>query len=173
MRRVLAAIEPIREKVRRIGLIGHNWLEAPSGADAALREAAYDTDPVYLRRLGVEVMPAIPIEQVIPCMSKAVFNPVLIRPLFNRLGLVTCRTFETPAANTIPVFAQDPSYVAEIYGPEAIELVLPEDKPDAKILDILEQPDRYAGIVRRIREHLAGKHSYETRLTELIEMVRS
>ena len=91
----------------------------------------------------------------------------------NRLGLVTCRTFETPAANTIPVFAQDPSYIAEIYGREAIELVLPEDKPDAKILDILEQPDRYAGIVRRIREHLAGKHSYETRLTELIEMVRS
>jgi len=173
MRRVLAAIGPIREKVGRIGLIGHNWLEAPSGADAALREAAYYTDPVYLRRLGVEVMPAIPIEQVIPCMSKAVFNPVLIRPLFKRFGLVTCRTFETPAANTIPVFAQDPSYVAEIYGPEAIELVLPEDKPDAKILDILEQPDRYAGIVRRIREHLAGKHSYETRLTELIEMVRS
>src|SRR5258708_4570917 len=95
----------------------------------------------------------------IPCMSKAVFNPVLIRPLFSRLGLVTCRTFETPAANTIPLFAQDPSYVEEIYGPEAIELVLPEDKPNAKILDILEQPDRYAGIVQGIRDDHAGKHS--------------
>ncbi len=173
MRRVLEAIEPIRDKVGRIGLTGHNWLEAPGGADAALRQTAYFTDPDYLQRMGVEVRPAIPIEQVIPCMSKAVFNPVLIRPVFSRLSLVTCRTFETPAANTIPLFAQDPTYVEALYGPEAVELVLPEEKAAAKILDIIEHSDRYAEIVRRIRGHLATRHSYEMRLKELLEIVRS
>jgi hypothetical protein len=173
LRRVLDAIEPIREKIGRIGLTGHNWLEAPRGADPRLRQAAYYTDPAYLKRLGVEVMPAVPIEQVIPCMSKAVFNPVLIRPLFSQLGLVTVRTFETPAASTIPLFAQDAAYVEEIYGEDALELVLPQESPENKILDIIERPDRYAPIVQRIRRHLAERHSYEARLTELIEIVRS
>jgi hypothetical protein len=173
LRRVLDAIEPVREKVGRIGLTGHNWLEAPGGADPALRQAAYYTDPIYLKRLGVEVKPAVPVEQVISSMSKGVFNPVLIRPLFSLLGLVTVRTFETPAASTIPLLAQDPAYVTEIYGEEALELVLPRENPADKILDIVKRPKRYAPIVRRMRHHLAEKHSYEARLKELIEIVRS
>jgi hypothetical protein len=173
LRRVLHEIEPIRGEVGRIGLTGHNWIEQPGGADPELRQAAYYTDPAYLQRLGVEVMPAVPIEQVIPSMSKGVFNPVLIRPLFSRLGLVTVRTFETPAASTIPVFAQDEAYVEAIYGEEGLELVLPAERAQEKILDIVHQPDRYAAIVRRIRCHLAERHSYEERLNELIEIVRS
>jgi hypothetical protein len=173
LRRVLEAIEPIRSQVGRIGLVGYNWDEPPAGADAALREAAYYTDPAYLQRMGVELMPPVPIEQVIPNMSKGIFNPVLIRPLFNHLGLVTVRTFETPAANTIPLFAQDLAYVEEIYGEEALELVLPVEQPEAKILDIVQQPERYAPLVKEIRRHLAEKHSYEARLKQLIEIVKN
>ncbi len=171
--RVFRAIEPIRDYVGRIGLIGHNWVEPPGGADPALREAAYYTDPAYLKRMGVEVMPAVPIEQVIPSMSRAVFNPVLIRPLFSHLGLVTVRTFETPAANTIPLFAQDPVYVREIYGEEALELVLPAEYPEAKILDLVQRPERYVGAVKAIRRRLAERHSYEARLKELIDLVEN
>ena len=173
MRRVLNAIEPIREQVGRIGLTGHNWLEPPGGADPALREAAYYTDPTYFQRMGVEVMPAVPIDEVIPTMSRAIFNPVLIRPLFSHLGLVTVRTFETPAANTIPLFDQDPAYVKEIYGEDALELVLPENRSDVKIEDIVRRPERYVPIVNAIRRHLAQNHSYESRLNELIEIVKS
>lgn len=172
LRRVLDAIEPIREKVGRIGLTGHNWLDAPAGADPDLRRAAYHTDPAYLERLGVEVAPAVPIEQVIPGMSRAVFNPVLLRPLFSHLGLVTVRTFETPAASTIPLFVQSPAYVEQIYGEAALELVLPEQAPEAKILDIVSNPTRYIGAVRHVRRHLAETHSYEARLKELIEIVQ-
>ena len=172
MRRVLEAIEPIHGQLGRIGLTGHNWIDPPGGADAALREAAYYTDPAYLQRLGVEVMPAVPIEQVIPTMSQAFFNPVLIRPLFSHLGLVTVRTFETPAANTIPLFAQDPAYVEAVYGEEALELVLPEKRPEDKVEDIVRRPERYVPLVTGIRRHLAQKHSYEARLNELIEIVR-
>jgi hypothetical protein len=118
-------------------------------------------------------MPAVRINDVIPCMSKGIFNPVLIRPLFSNLGLVTVRTFETPAASTIPLFAQEPDYVEAIYGEQALELVLPAEKAQDKILDIIHQPDRYAAIVRGIRRHLAETHSYEARLNELIEIVRS
>src|SRR4030095_701201 len=89
-----------------------------------LREQAYFTDPEYLSRLKIELRDPVPVEQVIPTMGTAVFNPVLIRPLFAHLGLVTCRTFETPAANTIPLFAQDAEYVRAIYGESATKLVL-------------------------------------------------
>ena len=53
-------------------------------------------------------------------MGRGVFSPVMLRPLFDHLRLVTCRTFETPAANTIPLFCQEPSFVAEVYGDEAV-----------------------------------------------------
>jgi hypothetical protein len=173
LRRVLEVIEPIRERVGRIGLAGHNWTEQPWGADEALRNAAYYTDPPYLHRMGVELMRPVPYADVIPTMSRAVFNPVLIRPLFSALGLVTVRTFETPASNTIPLLVQDAAYVAEIYGDEAVALILPEQDPVAKVLDIVERPERYAPIVEGMRRHLREMHSFEARVKQLVEIVRS
>jgi hypothetical protein len=87
--------------------------------------------------------------------------------------LVTCRTFETLAANTVPIFAQDPEYVEEIYGEEAVELVLTDHEPQEKILDIISRPQRYARIVKGIRHRLAEKHSYSARLQELLQIVKS
>ena len=40
--------------------------------------------------------------------------------------MVTCRTFETPAAGTIPLFLLERDYVKELYGERALELVLGE-----------------------------------------------
>jgi hypothetical protein len=172
LERVLRAIEPVRDRVGRIGLVGHDWGAMPWWVESPLRERAYYTDPAYLEKLGVEVMPAIPVEQVIPMMSKGIFNPVLIRPLFDHLRLVTCRTFETPAANTIPLFAQDAEYVREIYGERAAELVL-GDRASDRILEVLRHPEHSAEIVREIRRHLAEKHSYTARLRELVRIVTS
>jgi hypothetical protein len=104
-------------------------------------------------------------------MSNGIFSPVIYRPLFDHLRLVTCRTFETLAANTIPLFTQDATYVEEIYGEEAVELVLTDERRQEEILDILHRPQRYARIVKGIRRHLAEKHSYEARLQELIRIV--
>jgi hypothetical protein len=87
--------------------------------------------------------------------------------------LVTCRSFETPAANTIPLFCQEPEFVAEIYGEAALELVLPEEHPEQKILDLVERPEHYAGIVETIRAHLGAHYSYEKQLERLIELVES
>jgi hypothetical protein len=86
---------------------------------------------------------------------------------------VTCRTYETLAANTIPLFCQDAAFVEEIYGEQAAELVLPDQQPQEKIMDIVCRPEHYAEIVRGIRQHLGQNHSYAVRLQELIEIVQS
>ncbi len=171
LERVLRAIEPIRDQVGRIGLVGYAWDPPAHWIEPGLRQAACYTDPGYLQKLAVEVMPPVPVPEVIGTMSKGIFNPVLLRPLFNRLRLVNPRLFETPAANTVPIFGLDRPYVQELYGDEALELVLPEDHPEQKILDVVHQPDRYVQIVKSIRRHLAERHSYEARFRELLEMV--
>jgi len=83
---------------------------------------------------------------------------------------VTCRTFETPAASTIPLFGLDAGYVRELYGQPAAELLLPAESPSDKILDIVERPEYYAEIVTGIRSRLAAQHSYSVRLQQLVEI---
>lgn len=169
---VLRAIEPIRDRVGRAAIVGQDWAVMPWWVPSPLREQAYFTDPDYLQRLGIELRDPIPVEDVIPTMGTGVCNPVLIRPIFAHLGLVTCRTFETPAANTIPLFAQDAGYVRAVYGERAVELVLREGQDASRqIADILSRPDYYADIVRDIRAHLAQQHSYASRLQELVRIV--
>jgi hypothetical protein len=170
LKRVLEALEPIRDQVGRIGLIGHDWDRIPYWIEQPLRERAYFTDLEYLRSLDIEIMPAVPIEQVIGSMSKAVFNPVLARPLFDHLRLIHPRLFETLAANTIPLFNLGRDHVMEVYGEPAGELVLGENASEL-ILDVLCRPYYYADIVREIRRHLAGNHSFERRFQELIDII--
>jgi len=170
--RVLRAIEPIRDKVGRAALVGQDWAAMPWWVPSPLREQAYFTDPEYLRKLNIELREPISVDQVIPTMSTAMFNPVLIRPIFDHLGLVTCRTFETPAANTIPLFTQDQGYVRAVYGECAANLVLGEGEgASEQIVDVLCRPAHYAEIVRDIRRHLAENHSYTARLKELLQIV--
>ena len=173
LRRVLGAIEPVRDRIGRIGLVGHGWNSPAPWGGPAISADAYRTDPAYLRKMDVEVMPAIRFEQVVAWMSKGIFSPVVYRPLFDHLRLVTCRTFETPAANTIPLFAQDADYVTELYGREAVELVMPTERPEEKIWDLMQRPGHYLGIVADIRRHLAERHSYAARLRQLIRIVES
>lgn len=173
MYRVLKAIEPNREQVGRIAVVGHGWDALPPWATWMQIEDNFYTDQEYLQKMGVEFVQPVPFEQVIPWMSKAVFSPVIYRPLFSFLRLVTCRTFETPAANTIPLFGLETEYVTEIYGERAIELVLPEQDPEEKVGDIVRRPEYYAQIVVEIRRHLAEKHCYTARLQELMEIIES
>src|SRR6266481_6217332 len=171
MKRVLQAVHHVRDEVGGIGIVGYAWDPPAYWLESRLRQDACYTDPRYLEQLAVQVMPAVHVDQVVHTMSKGIFNPVLVRPLFNHLRLVNPRLFETPAANTIPLFGLDHQYVKEIYGDEAFELVLPEDHPEEKILDIVRWPEHYARILRGIRRYLAEKHSYEARLKQLIKIV--
>jgi len=173
MSRVLEAIEPVREVVGRLGVVGHGWGRLPEWAVPMQMEDAYFTDQATMQRLGVEVLDPVPFEHVVDWMSRATFNPVISRPTFVQLRIVTPRFFETPAANTIPLFGFDSAHVQEIYGEGGLELVLPDKNAEEKIRDIVERTDHYAEVVCGIRKHLAAQHSQETRLKELIEIIES
>src|SRR5262249_668225 len=171
MYRVLQAMEPIRPQVGKIALIGHGWEAPPAWAESMQMEEAYYTDQAYLKKMHVEVKHAIPFEAVIDWMSKALFNPVLSRPTFRQLHIVTPRFFETPAANTIPIFLQDVSHVCSIYGEAAGELTLSEADGTDKLVDIMTRPAYYAAIVACVRQHLRREHSHAARLHQLSEIV--
>lgn len=171
MSRVLRAIEPVRGRVGRIGLVGEGWDAPLEWTEWLDIKDNYYVDRDYLRRLRVETMGPVPYPQVIATMSRGVFNPVIYRPLFERLGMVTCRTFETPASGTIPLFMLDPAYVAEIYGPDAAALTLSGERPDERIADVMARPEHYAEIVRGIRADFAARHSPAARLRDLIAII--
>lgn len=171
MLRVLKAVEPVRERVGRMVVVGHGWDEMPKWAKPMQMEEAYFTDKEYMRHMGLEVVQPIPSDQVIGWMSRAVFNPVIYRPLFEELSLVTCRTFETPGAATIPLFGLGSDYVEEIYGSSAQELRLPEEEPEGKIRDLFERPGHYRDVIEEIRCHLRQQHSYKTRIRDLVDIV--
>jgi hypothetical protein len=170
MLRVLRAIEPIRDRFGRIAVVGHGWDSMPPWATWMKIEDYFYTDQHYLRSMGVEYVAPIPFDQVIDWMSKGRVSPVIYRPLFSHLRFVTCRTFETPAANTIPLFGLDPEYVREIYGDPAVELALPGDLEAArqKVADIVDRPQRYADIVDGIRARMRAVHSFKARLQEMV-----
>ena len=173
MSRVLQAIEPVREQVGRVALVGEGWDNPPEWTQWLEVRNDYYVDRDYLQRLRIETMPPIPYPQVPATMSKAVFNPVMYRPLFECLEMVTCRTFETPASATIPLFLLEPAYIREIYGDRATELLLGDEKPEAKVLDVLNRPEHYAEIVRDIRQDFGRRHSPEERLRELIGIINA
>ena len=113
-------------------------------------KANYYVDRDYLKRIGVEALPAVPVSNRSPTrINKGVFNPVVYRPLFERLGMVTCRTFETPAAGTIPLFLLDRDYVAEIFrGARA--------RAGARRRRMPREDRRRAGAARALRRHRDG-----------------
>jgi hypothetical protein len=172
MHAVLRAIEPVRPRLDRVALVGHGWDALPAWAVPMQLEAAYYSDTAYLRNLDVEVLPPVPFETVIDWMGKAMFNPVITRPTFGALRLVTPRFFETPAANTIPVFGLEPGHVAEIYGPDAAELALRDDGGQM-FIDMMCRPQHYSRLLSSIRHHLTTYHGQIVRLRELIEIIES
>src|SRR5690606_5584946 len=100
MSQVLRGIEPIRDKLGRIGLVGEGWDAPLEWTQWKEIRDDYYVDRDYLKRIGVEALGAVSYNEVIATMSRGIFNPVIYRPLFERLGFVTCRTFETPASGT-------------------------------------------------------------------------
>jgi len=173
MCRILGAIEPMRGEVGRIGLVGVGWDSLPWWAVPMQLEDSYFSDPAYVKKLDVDVLPPVPFEEVISWMSKASFNPVISRPIFTHLHFVTPRMFETPAANTIPLLGLDEAQIKEIYGESALDLALPAENPQEKILDMVRRPGHYLDVLTEVRRHLAEKHSHVVRLQELIEIIES
>jgi len=172
MSKVLRAIERVRDRVGRVALVGEGWAYPEDWMEHPEHKPRFFVDRDYLKKINVEALPAISYREVPNTIRKGVFNPVVYRPLFERLGMVTCRTFETPAAGTIPLFLLERDYVAEIFGERALELHLEEADAHEKIIDVLERPDHYAEIVTGIRRDFGQRHTPEARLRELLGYIQ-
>jgi hypothetical protein len=165
VRRLLGAVEPLRGELGRICLAGWDWDKRPDWA-VQMGIAGVDTDPELLGRLGVETRPAITYDEFVPFVSKARFSPVFHRPVYNQLGLVTNRTFETFCADTVPLLMLPDRYLEEVYGPAARPLAPGEDVA-GRLRDMTRRPEAYWDAVLKTRAHLAREHSFERRFREL------
>jgi glycosyltransferase involved in cell wall biosynthesis len=171
MSKVLKGIEKVRDRVGRVALVGEGWGERVDWMEKEDVKANYFVDREYMKKIGVETLPPVPYQEVAKTIDKGVFNPVVYRPLFEYLSFVTCRTFEVPAAGTIPLFLLDKEYVREIFGEATTALVLDEKRIDEQIADVLERPQHYAEIVTGIREEFRRLHTPEARLKELVKII--
>ena len=95
----------------------------------------------------------------------------MYRPLFECLGMVTCRTFETPAAGDHPAVHPRPGLCPRDLRRPCARSWCSARKPHEKILDVLARPEHYAEIVREIRQEFGRRHSPEARLRELIGII--
>ena len=169
MRALLEAIEPIKQCVGPICLTGWAWDYRPEWA-AELGVQGIDTDAAMLRQMGVELRGNISFDQVIPFVSQARFCPVVHRPLFNHLGLVTNRTFETFCSDTVPLLMLPEETIESIYGPAARLLAVGEDVT-GHLQDILCRPEVYWDAILKTRAYLAEHHSFQQRFQELLTIL--
>lgn len=165
MRALLEAIEPIKESIGPICLTGWAWDYRPDWA-AELGIDGIDTDAGMLQRMNIDIRGNIGFNEVIPFVSQGRFAPVIHRPLFNELGFVTNRTFETFCSDTVPLLLLPPQMIATIYGPAAGILAVGDDLA-ARVQDVERRPEAYWDAILKTRAHLANHHSFERRLQDL------
>lgn len=171
MQFLLKGIQPVKDLVGTICLAGWAWNYRPDWA-AELGIDGIDTDTALLEQMGVEVEGNLPFDSVVSFVSQGRFAPVIHRPLFNRLGLVTNRTFETFCSDTIPLLMLPDSLIESVYGPAARVLAAGEDIA-AHIRDILRRPDVYWDAILKTRAYLADHHSFQRRLLDLSAILES
>jgi hypothetical protein len=167
----LRAIEPIRESLGPICLAGWDWDRRPDWA-AELGLQGVDVDTALLDRLGVERRLPIPFDEVIEFVGQGRFCPIFQRPLFNHLGIVTNRVFETFCADTIPLLMLPDALITAIYGPDARPLA-PGDDVAGRLEDMIRRPEAYWDAVLKTRAYLAEHHSYQQRFRELLAILES
>ena len=169
MRRFLEATVPIRQELGAIALVGWDWKRRPDWALQMGIQGA-DVDPEFLQRLDVETRDAIRFMAVREFLSDALFAPIFQRPLFNELGLVTGRTFETFLSDTIPLVML-PERLADAIYSSAVQPLLPRNDIASWLRDVMRNPEPYWEAIASVRKHLAAHHSYRQRLAELVALL--
>jgi hypothetical protein len=170
-RELLPAIERVRPQLGEIGFIGSWWDMIPAGAAELGVEAAFGTDPQWLRRLRIQVRPSVPYTEVIRVMSTGRLNIMTQRPLFRELKILTSKFFEIFSADTTPIVMLDANHAETVYGPAGRELALCNGIAE-KLVDVLSRPKKYRELVEEVRQHLLAHHTYRSRVQELVAALR-
>jgi len=170
LRPVLEALERI-DGTHPISLVGRDWASRPKWA-VSRGIAGIDVDSALLQRLSADIQRAVPFHEVLTSMSAGLISPVIHRPLFTHLGLVTTRTFETFCADAIPLLLLPETFVEALYGPAALPLTARGDLT-AVLEEMLRRPAHYWEAVLATRAYLTEHHSYERRWRELLAIAES
>lgn len=155
--------DSIRSELKRVAVMGNYW----NGEVMQGYEKATYSDPIFLKLNNIEILKSAPYGKVESSMSRGLINPIWIRPILNKLKLVTPRMLETFAADTVPVIPEYFIHAPELYGDAVKELALSSEN----LLMILKDYKKYLDISRGIRNKLIAEHSYEVRLNELTRFV--
>jgi hypothetical protein len=166
-RELLPAIERVRPHVRDIAFIGSWWDTIPAGAAELGVDAAFGTDPEWLRRLHIQIKPSVSYTDVVNVMSTGRINIMTQRPLFRELKILTSKYFEIFSADTTPLVMIDPDHAEMVYGQAGRELALCNGIGE-KLVDVLRCPRKYREIVEEVRQHLLAHHAYRNRVQELV-----
>ena len=166
IRTLLEGVQPLSADFGPIAFAGSDWEKRPDWA-AQLGIQGVDVDPELLARARVQLNPPIPFQEMIGFISQGRFSPVVQRPLFNHLGIVTNRMFATFCADTIPLLMLPRNLVESIYGPSAEPLCIDQDVK-SHISQILRNPAPYWKAVLDTRKYLAERHTFQHRFQELL-----
>jgi len=169
LRPLLEGLEPLSSELGPIALAGADWEKRPEWA-AQLGIEGVDVDPGLLARLGVETRPPLPFQEMIGFLSDGKLSPVVHRPLFNSLGLMTNRAFATFSADTIPLLMIPEELIESVYGPAARLLRVGPDFTE-DVARILRDPMPYWSAVLDTRRHLAEHHTFQHRLQQLEQIL--
>jgi hypothetical protein len=169
---LLPAFADIRDQVGEIAFIGLWWDKPPAEGPAAGPEQAFRSDPEALGRLRISTPQAVMYHDVVRTMSTGRINILTQRPVLRHLRHLTLKYFEVFCADTIPLLMLDPDHAEAVYGPAGRELVL-TGQVAARLLDALNRPDHYRGVVADVRRHLRTHYSYDRRIEELMSAIRN
>ncbi|MEK7573129.1 MAG: hypothetical protein AAB531_01765 [Patescibacteria group bacterium] len=161
---LIKAIAPIRSRLKRVALIGEYW----SNKILPVYEGTTYSDVNFLKKNNIEILEPTPYGQVETTMSMGLINPVFVRPILNKLKFVTPRMFETFTADTVPLIPKYFTHAQDLYGSDVNKLLL-SNNPTRDILKILDNYKTYNNLCREIREMLNKKHSYKTRINQLLK----
>ncbi|MCA9589261.1 MAG: hypothetical protein KC657_28315 [Myxococcales bacterium] len=169
IKRVIEAAEPMKAELGKMRVAGWDWEKTPQwiidlGVPGILVERE------LLERVPVEAWGPLRYNELIGYLSEHRFTPVLQRPLFNELGLVTNRVFETFMADTIPLVSIPEELAVSIYG-DGVKPLLAGDDPGRVVKDGLAHPERAFEAVSKVRQHLAAEHSMKKRFAQLAEIL--
>jgi len=166
---LILAIEPLSAELGKGRIVGWDWKARPEWAiDKSI--AGVDVDTALLERAGFETRDAIEYDKVIASESEHAITPIINRPLFNELGLVTNRMFQTFAADTIPLLMLPDEMVSAVYGDAARPLVSGANVRE-RVAEALAHPDRFTGPIAAVRAHLAAEHSIRRRFEQLVTLL--
>ena len=168
-RRCCARIEPVRDRVGRVALVGEGWDNPPDWMEWDEIKANYYVDRDYLKQIGVEACRPFPIRRCTDTMSKGVFNPVVYRPLFERLGHGHLPDLRDAGGRNHPAVPARPRLChGDFRRARRWSWSWRTSDAHEKILDVLARPEHYAEIVMGIRQDFGRRHTPEARLRELI-----